>query len=127
MRKSDTENIFEAAFPFACFLKFVGMLPFSFDGAPGRGICKVTVIDKVVIALSLTFHLGLLGLNLQSHLTSDRVLNTILDIGWLIVLYFGLFACCACICLQVVNREHIVQFLLVLHNFDEKVSGKIHR
>jgi hypothetical protein len=119
----EMENVFTAAKPFVVFAKLLGVFPMSFDGPARKGLLKSHWSDWICALLWMLLMLS--ALLLLRRLKSSFYLLADSEISleaWYIAGYLHISSLSIFIFIQVRNREKIVRFLNLLHDFDNKVK-----
>lgn len=117
------ENIFTSARPFCLLSKILGLFPVSFDGPAANGVLKLSFFGVVCSGLSAFIAISLIALNLlQENIptSSSRLLSLLFRIDLLIGLLLNLIT----LFYQMGRLRSIANFLIAIHNIDEKVNDK---
>lgn len=116
------ENIFTAVKPFYIFAKFLGLFPMTFEGPMSKGILRVKWYDVAASALAILVPIVIIAVNLiigDESASSSSLLSN----AWTIEAIAGDALVMIIFIYQQLKRQKIEEFLIKLHDFDEKVSA----
>lgn len=115
------ENIFTTIQPFYFVLKTFCMFSMTFKGSARNGKMQKTLID---VLTSCVIIIVLLAVTILVCIRNDSLSSSssILEKVWMFTLVGSLFTLFVALCYQVMKRESIVNFLMLINEFDWKVK-----
>lgn len=116
------ENVFTAAKPFLTFASSLGFFPLSFEDNVRCGVLK-TSWNGLIATFSCLFTLFSLTVANSSKVKVFLTAGSkIMMIAWIVLSNFELASFYFMFSYQLYKRKNILQFLILLNQFDQEVS-----
>lgn len=122
LQKTKQKTVWDIVYPLYILVKMFGFAGFSVDGDICNGKIKISLFDKFYIAISLSFHLFILYLNVTVDLSLIHINSFLIDKGTRFVTILCATNIVFSSILNVFFRNRIWNIFCGFYAFDQEVK-----